>query len=271
MIIVAKIDRAFRSSLDALKTIRAFRQRDIHLYLLDLGGEVTEEGIGGLIITVLSAVAEFERELISERSRAAIAHLRSQGRVYGTIPWGFTATADKRLVPHPRLAEALELMERQYVAGVPLGDFDNEVACTTGVKIPPIERVLDVISRDQPNARQQLIRQRRTAARARMSRTARRAPAARMAEPVPAPPTAKHPQGQSRWTGGSRPWGFTATTDNRLVPHPRLAEAVQLMRRHFIAGIALKDIASEVLRITGLKIPTYLIFDVINLRNGGRS
>jgi hypothetical protein len=34
-----------------------------------------------------------------------------------------------------------------------------------------------------------------------------------------------------------------------------------------MAGMPLKDIAAEVLRITGLKIPTYRIFDVVNRQN----
>jgi putative DNA-invertase from lambdoid prophage Rac len=151
VVIAAKIDRAFRSSLDALKTIREFSQRGMHLYLLDLGGEVTDEGIGGLIITILAAVAEFERELISERTRAAIAHRRSQGLACGRLPWGSTTGPDKRLMLHPNLAKAIELMRRQYVAAVPVNAIADTVERTTGLKPNP-RRILDLITRDQPAA-----------------------------------------------------------------------------------------------------------------------
>jgi len=65
----ARMDRMFRSALDALQTIETFRRRKISLWLLDLGGNCTDNGISELIMTVLAAVAQFERRLISEASR----------------------------------------------------------------------------------------------------------------------------------------------------------------------------------------------------------
>ena len=60
------MDRCFRSAFDALETIKSFRQRRIALWLLDLG-DVSGNGVNELIMTVLAAVAQFERGLISER------------------------------------------------------------------------------------------------------------------------------------------------------------------------------------------------------------
>jgi DNA invertase Pin-like site-specific DNA recombinase len=59
------MDRCFRSAIDALTVVNDFRQRQISLWLLDLGGDCTGNGIAQLLATILSAVAEFEGGLIS--------------------------------------------------------------------------------------------------------------------------------------------------------------------------------------------------------------
>ena len=83
-VIVAKMDRMFRSALDALQTIESFKKRRISLWLLDLGGDVSGgSGISELIMTVLAAVAQFERRLISERIKDAKRNLRRSGRHQG--------------------------------------------------------------------------------------------------------------------------------------------------------------------------------------------
>jgi DNA invertase Pin-like site-specific DNA recombinase len=79
IVISPKLDRCFRSALDALETINTFRTRGIHLWLLDLGGNCSGNGISELMLTVLAAVAQFERTRISER----LTELRRTGRHQG--------------------------------------------------------------------------------------------------------------------------------------------------------------------------------------------
>lgn len=90
IIVAARMDRCFRSALDALQTIESFKARKISLWLLDLGNDCSGNGISELIITVLVAVAQFERRLISERIKDAKINLRREGRHQGgTRPFGF--------------------------------------------------------------------------------------------------------------------------------------------------------------------------------------
>ena len=63
------MDRMFRSAADALHVIEG--RRKISLWLLDLGNDCSGNGISELIITILAAVAQFERGLISERIKDA--------------------------------------------------------------------------------------------------------------------------------------------------------------------------------------------------------
>jgi putative DNA-invertase from lambdoid prophage Rac len=83
VMIAAKMDRCFRSAFDALATIEGFKRRKISLWLLDLGGDVSGNGISELIMTVLAAVAQFERSLISERIKDAKRNLRRGNKHQG--------------------------------------------------------------------------------------------------------------------------------------------------------------------------------------------
>ena len=90
VVIAAKMDRMFRSAFDALQTIESFRRRKISLWLLDLGNDCTGNGIAHLITTILGAVAEFERSLISERIKDAKRDLRRSGKHQGdNRPFGW--------------------------------------------------------------------------------------------------------------------------------------------------------------------------------------
>src|SRR3954454_8804726 len=65
-VIAAKLDRAFRSALDALQVVQRFRERGVALPLLDIGGDVAN-GHGKLFMTIVAAFAEAERDRIRER------------------------------------------------------------------------------------------------------------------------------------------------------------------------------------------------------------
>jgi putative DNA-invertase from lambdoid prophage Rac len=89
------MDGCFRSAFDALATIESFKRRKISLWLLDLGGDVSGNGISELIMTVLAAVAQFERSLISERIKDAKRNLRRGGKHQGgkrPFGWQFGET-----------------------------------------------------------------------------------------------------------------------------------------------------------------------------------
>src|SRR5215472_18955789 len=89
VVIAARMDRCFRSALDPLRTIEDFKRRKISLWLLDLC-DVSGNGVSELIVTVLAAVAQFERTLISERIKDAKRNLRRGNRHQGgSRPFGY--------------------------------------------------------------------------------------------------------------------------------------------------------------------------------------
>lgn len=104
-IIFAKLDRAFRSVIDLLETLRMLDARGIRLVFLDLNCD-TKTDIGRLILQIFGAFAEFERARISERVREGKAIVRARGGyIGGYVPYGMKLKKDGRgknvLVPCP--------------------------------------------------------------------------------------------------------------------------------------------------------------------------
>jgi putative DNA-invertase from lambdoid prophage Rac len=90
VVVTAKLDRAFRSAADALGTLEQLKEDRVGLHMIDLGGDVTGNGISKLVFTILSAVAENERDRIRERVRDVKRHRASQ-RLFngGKRPFGY--------------------------------------------------------------------------------------------------------------------------------------------------------------------------------------
>jgi putative DNA-invertase from lambdoid prophage Rac len=111
VVITAKLDRAFRSAADALGTLEQLKDDKIGLHMIDLGGDVTGNGISKLVFTILSAVAENERDRIRERVRDTKRH-RVTRQLYngGKRPFGFDVAGEgksKHLVPNAQEQAAL--------------------------------------------------------------------------------------------------------------------------------------------------------------------
>lgn len=82
MVIFPKLDRAFRNSRNALNVLHEMKLRGISVHFIDLG-EVTGEGIGAIVFTILSAFATFERERIATRIREVKMLKKAQGKFTG--------------------------------------------------------------------------------------------------------------------------------------------------------------------------------------------
>ncbi len=86
VLIFSKLDRAFRNTRNALNTLHDLKERGVSVHFIDLGGDVTNDGIGSVIFTILSAFATFERERIATRIREVKQIQKSEGKFLG----GFT-------------------------------------------------------------------------------------------------------------------------------------------------------------------------------------
>jgi DNA invertase Pin-like site-specific DNA recombinase len=95
IVITPKLDRCFRSALDALDVLRTLKDRGVALHMIDLGGDVSGSGISKLLFTILSAVAEAERDRIRERISDVKRDQRQRRRYLGgRVPFGYQVTED---------------------------------------------------------------------------------------------------------------------------------------------------------------------------------
>jgi putative DNA-invertase from lambdoid prophage Rac len=142
-IITSKLDRMFRSAADALVTLEAAKEQGVSLHMIDLGGDVVGNGVSKLVFTILSAVAENERDRIRERIRDVKRHLASQG-VYGggTPPFGFDVV-DGRLTPNADEQAILATMRRRRTAG----DSYSKIGALVGKDQKTVMRILARLDR----------------------------------------------------------------------------------------------------------------------------
>lgn len=102
-VVALKLDRLFRSTQDALAHIAQWDTDHVTLHLCDMGGQHlnTSSAMGRMMLTLLASFAEFERNLISERTALALAHKKSKRQAYNQTPYGFQ-TEGKALLTHEK-------------------------------------------------------------------------------------------------------------------------------------------------------------------------
>lgn len=83
ILIVTKLDRLGRNAMDVRSTVERLEGEGVRLYCLALGGMDLTSPAGKMNMGVISAVAEFERDLLIERTNAGLARTRAQGTKLG--------------------------------------------------------------------------------------------------------------------------------------------------------------------------------------------
>jgi putative DNA-invertase from lambdoid prophage Rac len=82
-LVVSKLDRLGRDAQDVGTTIRMLASRHVEIIVLQLGKLDLASAAGKLMLTMLAAVAEMERDLLVERTQAGLARAKAQGKTLG--------------------------------------------------------------------------------------------------------------------------------------------------------------------------------------------
>lgn len=82
-LIVSKLDRLGRDAQDVGATIKALGARRIEVIVLQLGKVDLSSAAGKLMLTMLAAVAEMERDLLVERTQSGLARAKAEGKTLG--------------------------------------------------------------------------------------------------------------------------------------------------------------------------------------------
>lgn len=118
-LVVAKLDRLSRSVLHLYGLLDGpLKGRDF----ISVGEAFrTDTAAGRMIVGILGTIAQWEREIIVERTRAALGALAADGRKRGgLVPYGYDAAPDGRLTLNPAEQEALAFAREMRAAGATL-------------------------------------------------------------------------------------------------------------------------------------------------------
>jgi len=78
-VVVLKLDRIFRSTVDALETTKLFAKWGVSFHSIHETLD-TQSAMGRFFFTLTAALAEMERGIVAERTKAALAHKKNKGR-----------------------------------------------------------------------------------------------------------------------------------------------------------------------------------------------
>ncbi len=123
VLIVTKLDRLGRNAMDVRATVDALAAQGVRVHCLALGGADLTSAAGKMTMGVIAAVAEFERDLLIERTQAGLSRAKAEGKALGR--------------PAALSLDKQQAIRQQRAAGVSLG----ALAKSYGVSRAAIQRV----------------------------------------------------------------------------------------------------------------------------------
>jgi DNA invertase Pin-like site-specific DNA recombinase len=129
-IVVAKLDRLTRSISDWQTLIETYFCERAGKQLFSVTDSIdTRTAAGRLVLNVLLSVAQWERETIGERTKAALRYKMSRQERVGKIGYGYYLADDaKTLVKHPAEQETISIIHTLKQSGYPLRAIANELS-----------------------------------------------------------------------------------------------------------------------------------------------
>lgn len=99
-LVVYSLSRLARSTKDAIAIFEELKDAGGDLVSITEQWDTTTPH-GKMLFGIIAVLAQFERDVTSDRVKAALTHKRSQGAVYGQVPYGFSRQGEN-LVPEPK-------------------------------------------------------------------------------------------------------------------------------------------------------------------------
>jgi site-specific DNA recombinase len=151
VLVVYSLSRLARSTKDTLAISERLDKAGADLVSLSEKIDSTSAS-GKMVFRLLAVLAEFERDLISERTKSALSHLKKKNFRIGAIPFGFTLNADgKSLQESASEQDAIKKILKFRENGMTLAAIAKEleelkVACKNAKRWHP-QMVLNIVNR----------------------------------------------------------------------------------------------------------------------------
>jgi putative DNA-invertase from lambdoid prophage Rac len=113
VLVVTKLDRLGRNAMDVRATIERLDQLGVRVHCLALGGVDLTSAAGKMTLGVIAAVAEFERDLLIERTHAGISRAKAAGTTFGR-PSALTREQQSEVVERIAAGDAIAAIARDH-------------------------------------------------------------------------------------------------------------------------------------------------------------
>lgn len=113
VLIVTKLDRLGRNAMDVRGTIERLADCGVRVHCLALGGVDLTSAAGKMTMGVINAVAEFERDLLIERTQSGLARAKAEGKRLGR-PSALTPTQQEAIRTQRALGVSLGKLAKDY-------------------------------------------------------------------------------------------------------------------------------------------------------------
>ncbi len=113
VLIVTKLDRLGRNAMDVRASVERLASIGVRVHCLALGGVDLTSPAGKMTMGVIAAVAEFERDLLIERTQSGLARAKAQGKVLGR-PRSVDAQASGIVVERLERGETVAALAREF-------------------------------------------------------------------------------------------------------------------------------------------------------------
>ena len=113
VLVVTKLDRLGRNAMDVRATIEQLAAMHVRVHCLALGGVDLTSAAGKMTMAVISAVAEFERDLLVERTQAGLTRAKAEGKKLGR-PSSLTTEQQDIVRKRRQKGESLGVLAKEF-------------------------------------------------------------------------------------------------------------------------------------------------------------
>jgi putative DNA-invertase from lambdoid prophage Rac len=115
VLVVTKLDRLGRNAMDVRATVERLAELGVRVHCLALGGVDLTSPAGRMTMQVISAVAEFERDLLIERTQSGLRRAKAEGKELGR-PSALSATQRKMVLERLAAGASVAALAREFSA-----------------------------------------------------------------------------------------------------------------------------------------------------------
>lgn len=120
VLVVTKLDRLGRNAVDVRLTVELLSEIGVRVHCLALGGVDLTSPAGKMTMSVINAMAEFERDLLVERTQSGLKRAKLEGKILGRPP------------AHNTTADVLEMKVQKFT--------QSQTAAKLGISIATVKR-----------------------------------------------------------------------------------------------------------------------------------